>query len=422
MYKANPGQNRMQSVLTNDSKTRVFAYSGARSGKTFEFVKTIFQRALVSDKSRHVIIRKHFAQAKKFIWMDTIPSVIDLRFPELKDQIRYDKSDYFVKFPNDSEIWIGGLDDKERADKILGGEYNTIYFNEVSEISYSSIKTALTRLAKKNKKFDGRELVNKAFFDENPPSRSHWSYKLFFEHIDPETRIEIQNKENQSVLHLKPSDNAENLPQQYLDELASMTGAARKRFWEGLFQDEVQGALWTEDLINKLRVKNQPELKRIVISVDPAVTSTEKSDETGILIIAEGFDEHYYLLDDISGIYSPNGWGNKIVLAFDKWKADRIVAEVNQGGDMVYSILRNIRPGISYKEVRATKGKMLRAEPIASLYEQGLVHHVGAFTDLEYEMTNYTGDKSEESPNRLDSLVWGLTELSGQKKNLYVPF
>lgn len=420
MYKPNPGQQRMQDALTDDSKTRVFAYSGARSGKTFEFVRTVLLRGLVADKSRHVIIRKHFAQAKKFIWMDTIPAVVELCFPEIKKQITYDKSDYYIKLPNDSEIWIGGLDDKERADKILGGEYNTIYFNEVSEISYASIKTALTRLAKKNAKYDDRPLVNKAFFDENPPSRNHWSYKLFFEHIDPETRIEIPNKQNQAVLHLKPSDNADNLPQQYLDELANMTGAARKRFWEGLFQDEVQGALWDESTINKLRVKAHPKLKRIVVAIDPAVTSTEKSDETGIMIMGKGFNDEFYVLDDLSGIYTPNGWGSKAILAYDRHEADRIVGEVNQGGDMVQANLNNIRPGISYKAVRASKGKMLRAEPIASLYEQGLVHHVGAFTDLEYEMTNYTGDKSEESPNRLDALVWGLTELSIGKKQVKV--
>lgn len=340
-----------------------------------------------------------------------MPKVLRLCYPQLIGYVKEDKSNYFYKLPNNSEIWIGGLDDKERADKILGGEYNTIYFNECSEIAYDSIVTALTRLAKKSVKDNGNELVNKAYFDENPPLKSHWSYKMFYEHKDPITNIEIENKNKYASIKLHPEDNIENLPKGYIDEtLKTLTGNAKKRFYEGEFQEAIAGALWDEDIINRHRVIEHPRLKRIVIPIDPAVTANTDSNETGIVPVGLGNDGHYYVLGDMSGIFTPNEWGSRAVLAFDKWKADAIIGEVNQGGDMVKAIVQNIRRNISFKSVRATRGKYTRAEPIASLYEDGLVHHVGSFPDLEYQMVTYTG--SEKSPDRMDALVWGLTELS----------
>ena len=413
-YKANPGQRRLNEILRNDEITRLLVISGARSGKTFELIRTLIARSIYAKDSRHAIIRKHFAEAKKFIWLDTFPKVLNICYPKLKSLIIENKSDYFFKLPNGSEIWIGGLDDKERADKILGGEYNTIYFNEISEISYESIVIALTRLAMKNFKKDGKELINKAYFDANPTFKNHWSYKIFYEGIDPVTRLSIINKNNYAKIELKPEDNLENLPGQYIQELKNLTGNSRKRFYEGIYQEAVQGALWNEEMINHFRVIKPPSLKRVVVAIDPAVTSGEQSNETGIVVIGQGSDDQIYVLDDLSGIYSPNQWGSRSILAYDKWRADAIIGEVNQGGDMVESIILNIRDNIGYHAVRATRGKYTRAEPIASLYERGLVHHVGSFPDLEYQMTTYIGDRNEDSPDRLDALVWGITALTAR--------
>lgn len=409
-YKKNPGQKRLNVVLKDDSITRVLAISGARSGKTFEFVRTLVARAIHGPGSRHAMIRKHFSEAKKYLWLDTLPKVIKLCYPEFKAAIKPNYSDYFYKFDNGSEIWIGGLDNKERADKILGGEFNTIYFNEVSEISYASIIVALTRLAMKVVKNNGEEMVNKAFFDENPPIRTHWSHRLFIENVDPITRVEIKTKNKYSSVHLMPEDNFDNLPKDYIDDLSNLTGASRQRFYEGVFQSEVIGALWTEDIINKHRVKIHPVLVRIVIPIDPAITKTEVSDETGIVPLGIGTDGHIYVLDDLSGIYSPNEWANRAVSAYDKWQADAMVGEINQGGDMVATIVQNIRPDIGFIEVRATRGKYTRAEPVSLLYARGLVHHVGQFIDLEYQMVTFTGD-NEASPDRMDALVWGISSL-----------
>lgn len=173
---------------------------------------------------------------------------------------------------------------------------------------------------------------------------------------------------------------------------------------------DVDGALWKRDpMIEDLRVYQAPDLKRIVVGVDPSVTANEDSAETEIVIAGIGLDDHGYVLQDRSLRASPNEWAAEAIAGYYLFEADRIVAEVNNGGDLVETILRNIDSAISYSSVRATRGKMLRAEPISSFYERGLVHHVGTFADLEDQMCNWL--PGEKSPDRLDALVWAFTEL-----------
>lgn len=168
------------------------------------------------------------------------------------------------------------------------------------------------------------------------------------------------------------------------------------------------------------------DLRRIVVAVDPATTSGDDADETGIIVVAEGphielphadvvckvanCKKHGYVLGDESGHYTPTGWAQVVVDALNKWHADRIVAEGNQGGEMVESVVRSVMPNAPFKRVTARQGKRTRAEPVAALYEQGRVHHVGSFPLLEEQLTTWTID-SGESPDRLDALVWGLVEL-----------
>ena len=179
------------------------------------------------------------------------------------------------------------------------------------------------------------------------------------------------------------------------------------------------GALWTLKAIDADRVLQPPALRRIVVGVDPAVTSGEESAEWGIVCVAEGvslsgeeWPPHYYVLDDLSGRFTPNEAAKCVVNAYKAHQADRIVAEVNNGGDLVEAILRNVDHAFAYKTVHASRGKLIRAEPIAALYEQHRVHHVGAFGALEDQMCDYVPMVSK-SPDRMDALVWALTELSG---------
>lgn len=177
--------------------------------------------------------------------------------------------------------------------------------------------------------------------------------------------------------------------------------------------DNLDGALWTTDLIDEARMSDdtEKELTQIIVAIDPAVTANADSDETGIVVVGKDSNNEYYVLEDLSGRHSADKWGRIAVNAFYEWEADRIVAEVNNGGDLVERLIRNIDYNVSYRSVRATRGKILRAEPIAALYEQRRVHHIGIFPELESQMCSYTGE-TNSSPDRLDALVWGLTELS----------
>jgi phage terminase large subunit-like protein len=210
-------------------------------------------------------------------------------------------------------------------------------------------------------------------------------------------------------------DNRSNLAATFLLKIEARYAGTRlgRQELEGEILGDLPGALWRQDQIDTYRVAEAPDsLGRIVVSVDPAVTNTDQSDEHGLLVA--GIDgQTGYVLEDASVRGSPLIWARRAIALHDKYTADGIVVEVNQGGDMVANTLRSVREGLNIIEVRATRGKHVRAEPIAALYEQGRVHHVGAFPELENQMTMMTnaGFEGEGSPDRLDALVWALTEL-----------
>jgi phage terminase large subunit-like protein len=184
---------------------------------------------------------------------------------------------------------------------------------------------------------------------------------------------------------------------------------------------DIPGALWGLDTIERSRCERAPDLQRVVVAIDPAISSHEGSDETGIIVAGRDDKGHGWVLEDLSGRYEPAGWARTAINAYYRHNADRIVAEANQGGDMVENTLRTIDASVSYTAVHASRGKYVRAEPVASLYEQGRVHHCGAFPELEDQMTAFVPDLDRAkmgSPDRVDALVWGLTELLVER----VPF
>jgi len=208
-------------------------------------------------------------------------------------------------------------------------------------------------------------------------------------------------------------DNAANLSPAALAELKLRyegTRLGRQELYGEILTD-TPGALWTMDDIDKARIKSAPELTRIVVAIDPAVTSGDDSDETGIVVVGKGIDGRGYVLADRSCRLSPDGWARRAVQAFEDFQADRIVAEKNQGGEMVELTIRSVMPHAPYKGITAKVGKRLRAEPIAALAEQGRISHVGMFEELEDQMVTWLPD-SGHSPDRLDALVHGLAELN----------
>lgn len=209
-------------------------------------------------------------------------------------------------------------------------------------------------------------------------------------------------------------ENAANLSAVALTELQARYDGTRmgRQELHGEILDDVEGALWTRGLIDRSRIDTAPALSRIVVSIDPAVSNTANSDETGIVVAGRDTLGKGYVLGDYSMRGSPLDWATKAVELFDRYKADNILVEVNQGGDMVSAVLKQVRPSLPIKEVRVHIGKKLRAEPVAAMYEQGRIHHVGTFHKLEDQMTIWTPDEPN-SPDRLDAMVQAFSDLLG---------
>lgn len=206
-------------------------------------------------------------------------------------------------------------------------------------------------------------------------------------------------------------ENRANLAEDYFNEVIRPyegTKIGRQEIEGILFDDEI-GALWTSDMIEALRVWEAPTLIRIVIAVDPAVSANEESNETGIIVVGIAKNGHCYVLKDLTIKGSPETWARAVVEAYHDFEADRVVAEVNQGGALVEYTIRSIEPDIPYMAVHASRGKVTRAEPVVSLYEQGKVHHVGYLPMLETQQVEWI--PGEFSPDRIDALVWGITDL-----------
>jgi len=195
-----------------------------------------------------------------------------------------------------------------------------------------------------------------------------------------------------------------------IDEISKdMTSVSYKQEIMAEDIEDIPGALWKRKWFDEFRKDEIPELAKIVVAIDPATTSKATSDEVGIVCAGIGIDGRYYVLADRSGIMSPDAWGNRAINLYKEFNADRIIAEVNNGGDLVETVLRTIEPHISYTAVVASRGKITRAEPVAAMYEQGKVSHIGNFEELETQCSEYIpGDKS---PDRMDALVWAITYL-----------
>lgn len=398
--------------------TNVLAFGGSRSTKTFTILRNIVNRALMAPGSRHAVLRFRFSHIKSSVIYDTFPKMMELCFPGFPYHIN--KSDWFCKFPNGSEIWFGGLDDKARTEKILGNEYVTIFLNECSQISYPAVLIVLTRLAQMvHYERNGKtyEMRLKFFCDENPPNRGHWSHKLFIEKKDPETNRPVKRPEDYEFIQMNPSDNAANLPKKYLEMLDSMPKRQRDRFFLGLFGTDNDNALWTMETIEGSKVSEVTEtLVRIVIAVDPSGTDGDpdkNNDDIGIVVAGLGISGTAYVLEDLTVNESPAKWGRVVASAYERHEADRVVGEVNYGGAMVEFVIKQANPTISYKSVHASRSKMLRAEPVSALHEQGKIKLVGDYPDLEDEMMNSTtaGYMGAKSPNRLDAFVFAIVEL-----------
>ena len=417
--KFTPRQQEAQVIVAGNA-THILGVGGSRSGKTFLFTRNLVTRAIKAPESRHAIFRFRLSHLVSSVFLDTFPKVMKLCYPN----VTYDThvQEKYVTFPNGSEVWFAGLDDKDRTEKILGMEFATLYFNECSQIPFGSVAMARTRLSQKvNQVIDGKEpspLRLRAFYDENPPSKNHWTYRAFIEKADPETRLPLNRPDDYAVFFINPVDNKENLSSEYIQQLEGLPAKMRARFLEGRFADATPNALFPDEYVDRWRVIDGkvPDFVRVVVAVDPSGSDdidNADNDEIGIMVVALGTDGNAYVLEDVTVKAGPATWGRVATTAFDRHAADCIVGETNYGGAMVQHTIQVSRPRTPFRAVTASRGKYVRAEPFSALYEHGKVRHVGRFAQLEEELAGfssagYTGGKS---PNRADALIWGLAEL-----------
>lgn len=427
--------------MLGGDQTHTLLYGGARSGKTFAIVRAIIIRAAKVPRSRHLMARFRLVDIEGSIVHETWPKVVELCFPEMVKEIEQKKADRYFLFPNGSEVWWAGLDDKERTEKILGKEFATIYLGECSQIPWASRTLAMTRLAQKTwvpnpLDPDGSKGLDtlpglrlKAYYDENPPLKTHWTHKVFIEKKSPDTGKLLASPENFNSMLLNPGGNAENLDPKYLKELSELPDRAKKRFLYGQFGEADEGALWTDELLTQQRINNDrdvPDFQRIVIGVDPSGARDVDDmhrDEIGIVVVGLGTDGNAYVLEDLTMRGSPGEWGEAVVGAYLRWGADRVIAETNFGGAMVTANIqaaaaaKALKVGhpitVNVSEVTASRGKVVRAEPISGLYEQQKVWHLEGLIMLETELVNFTtaGYLGDRSPNRADALIWACTAL-----------
>jgi hypothetical protein len=436
--------------LLHGPAQNVLLYGGSRSGKTLIWVRGLINRALRASGSRHAIWRKFFNHAKASIGRDTFPKVMRLCFPDLYGKVEFNNEGIAI-FPNDSEIWLAGLDDKERVDKILGMEFATNAFNEISTISWHAAETAHSRLAQQVEidRDDDLEILpselrrylpTKNWYDMNPAGKRHWAYQAFVKKLKPGTRQPLPDPDDWQYLIMNPDDNRENLADGYIEKtLDAMSEAKRRRFKEGKWAEDQEGALWKDAALDVARFSdheflgpddfaiNVEPLIRVVVGVDPSGAGIKRAEfmadegakpnDIGIVVAGLGQSGTGYILEDGTLNAGPAEWSEQTINLFDKWKADLIVAEKNFGGAMVEYTIKTARTTAPVKMVDSSRGKALRAEPIAALYEpnQRKVRHAGYFDLLEDQMAammpqpiGYTG---EGSPDRLDAAVFALTEL-----------
>ena len=299
-FKKTPKQREAINLIKKGIKNFML-YGGSRSGKSFIILYIIIVRALLVQ-SRHLCVRLHFNHIKTSLWLDTLPKVVRLCFPELTDAIKESNTDYFIKIPCKdgglSEIWFAGLDDKKRTEKVLGKEYSTIFFNESSQFSYHSINVARTRLAEKNK------LKKYCLYDENPPEKSHWTYSLFILGKDPEDWADIDTTKYEYLI-MNPEDNLENIDESYIEDILNqLPKDQRDRFRDGLFQDTAIGSIYhsfKRDINVKEfeRVKElNEESKKIEFKFRPT-NGMDFNVNPMTSVCCEIYDETIYVFDEI---------------------------------------------------------------------------------------------------------------------------
>lgn len=360
-------------------------------GKSHWLSNAIIDDALSGPDRRLLLMAADYNNLKKVNFLGD-SGIISCINPNV--EYEFNKADLTLTFENGSQIVSYSA---EAYDKTRGSQFHNAYLDELAAWQYADEGLEAARLVL-------RLGLNPRMFIATTPRPTAVIKSLA---ADPKTK----------VVHGRTADNYF-LPPTYIEELRrTLTDRMFRQECLAEILDDNPYALFQMSQIERDRVVRAPEMRRIIVAIDPAVSSNENSDETGIIVAGIGYDNKGYVLEDCTvSSATPEEWRKAALDAYDRWGADRIVAEVNQGGDMVEHVIRSgqsrsggIIPPV--KKVRAAKGKELRAEPVAAFYERGEVHHVGRHSELERQMTEWSPVDSKKSPDRLDALVWAMTEL-----------
>lgn len=368
------------------------AYGGRGSAKSWHFASAGVELAVSRPGVRGVCIREVQKDLK-----DSAKFLIESTIARLGVGSYFNPQAHEIKTHGGGVIIFQGMQD-HTAESIKSLEgFDWAWIEEAHTLSARSLEMLRPSIRK-----PGSEL----WFSWNPRSKSDPVDKLFRGGTPPPDCVSVRSNYSDNPffpaeLEKERKHDFEHNPERYA------------HIWLGAYEPEALGAIWTRQVIEETRISAAPKLERIVIGVDPAVTNTEVSDTHGIMVCALGADENGYILEDASIKGTPHDWARRALAMYDHYDADAIVIEVNQGGDMVRHTLESTGRKVRIIEVRATRGKHVRAEPISALYSTGRVHHVGTFPELEQQMVQFTanGYQGKDSADRVDAMVWALTEL-----------
>lgn len=396
--------DKYEPLFFEEPETRYYLITGGRgSGKSWTL--SMFLLNLTYEEG-HVILFTRFTLVSAFI--SIIPefiSKIELMNKELDFEITQSE---IINKHTGSKILFRGIKTSQGTNtanlKSIAG-VTTWVLDEAEELVDKDI---FDRIDLSIRSVDN---PNRVILVMNPSYKSHWIYQTYVK----------EDRNDTTYIHTSYLDNLQNLSQSFIEaaERSKRENLVRyNHLFLGEWLDDAEGMLWNRQMIERLRVEIKPKFQRVVVSIDPATTANSDSDETGITVLGRDAIGNGYLIEDLSGKYSPNEWAKVASQAVINHNADCIVAEKNQGGDMVEAVIRQHDKFTRVKLVTATKGKYVRAEPIYSLYEEGKIFHIGNFPILERQMITFDPDKGK-SPDRVDALVWGFTDLMIGSQGIY---
>jgi len=379
----------------DDYNIQIFL-AGRGFGKTLTLSYDATIYCLLNPNSIVGVVAPTYSDLKKIIFQGE-SGFLNIIDRELLTNSGYNKTDNQIEFYNGSKI-IGFP--AIEPDRLRGNNFHRAYCDELASWRYAT------------ETFDN--LMMALRLGESPKCIITTTPRPI------ELIKQLVVRSDTKVIKGNTFENADNLAPstiKMLKERYSGTRLGQQELYGQILED-IEGALFNAANIEQNRIEIAPELQRIVIAIDPSVTSKASSDETGIIVAGRGVDNHYYVLGDYSGIYSPDKWIKRAIDLYYKFEADRIVCEVNNGGDLIEKLLRVQDVNIPYTSIRATRGKILRAEPVAALAEQSKIKFVGYFKELEEQMCQYTAD-TIKSPDRLDAFVYAIMALQSSGSAIF---